>query len=369
MPRRKTVRIPKRLIKPRKIVRAPISDYDSDSNSDSNSSSDSESDETIIIAPKKKINPDNYDEYDYDWEDLRLKDKSKCLFCDGSPNRSNGVSVCFECGKLIFISQTIALKEYGLKREHVQELDRIEYSNRAYGCTYLYLLKDIRMKAIEIHHQIINPSKSVYASMIEGILNERTAKSNNRQVRAEILQQKREQEKSVRKKKLKKALEKYGLKIRADSYYCNEYIDHGKINLKEVADMMVSMDFLYNHTVYEQLHNELYNKMKSYNDEYVQDCQEMHERYDVHMFMRITEEDRDELKKEAIRRYVLKHGIMNLPEPVYFEYEHKLSEWLKKRRDQRSVKRQRQRSRKETQSISVKEFIKNQQKKSKKIEK
>lgn len=302
--------------------------------------SDDQSEEIIIIDQKilgEELDPDKYDEYDYQWEDLENSNHSdKCLFCKGKIYSSKEIQVCFECGKLLLITQTIALKQYLLKKKDINNLKYIEYQNKGYGCTYLFLLRDIRMKAIEIHYRLLDPSKAEYAQYIEMILDKRKEKNKinkNRQrkikEKKKIIQENHQKNCLKLRRKLKHALAKHHLEIRNDSVYCSSYINgDDDITLYQVVDMMIIMNFLYSETTYPQKLDRLHNEIKKENDKTVMFAREMGERYHVDDFRYITEDEKEELKYQAIKEYVIKNGILNLPEVIFFKYENDLDSWL-----------------------------------------
>ena len=316
---------------------------------ESKSDSDSSSGDMIIDYQFEKIqiDPNKFEEYDYEWEDLQTANNdSTCLFCDEKVNNDKELQICFECGKKLLITQTNALKIYGLKKEHLKNLEFIEYKNRnAFGYTYLYLLKDIRTTAIEIHFDLKYLSKSEYASYSQMILDKRINKDKINKIRknklkqTKILQEKIYREEcNKRMQRLKLALKKYDLKIRSDSVYCNLYIAGNKITLLEVVDMVITMDFLYKNTIYPKLLDKLYDKIKKENDQTAEIFREMRERYTKDDFRHITEKERETLKYEAIKKYILINGIMNLPEPIFFKYENHLTKWLIEKKQNNNMK-------------------------------
>ena len=109
--------------------------------------------------------------------------------------------------------------------------------------------------------------------------------------------------------KLKAALDEHNLIIRSDSYYCNSYLEHDEFTLKEVVDQMVTMDFYINKTTYEQILRNIY-KHKRNNRGWRRD--------DYHEL--ITEDDKEDAKTTALKKYLKKHSKKSVPEIVLNKY-------------------------------------------------
>ncbi|BCS82801.1 hypothetical protein QLL95_gp0312 [Cotonvirus japonicus] len=263
-----------------------------------------------------KIDINKFQEYDYDWEDLKIKDDEKlCIFCEAKLKYSRGLCVCVTCRKDLTITKTTVLKEYMLKSEHLEDLHCIQYKNE-YGYTHLYLLKEIRETAIFVHYKIICTTKMDYMTYTQMLIDKRSNKNELNKINREKLKTRKYYERQNRRKILEKKLNKYKLKIREDSEYCNKYINENKYTVGEVVDMMVIMDFLYKRTDYPQRIRKLYEYNKKCNQETINDRKEYGITYDSDDILRITEHDKQKLKKKAIQKYIKLHGKNKIPDQI-----------------------------------------------------
>jgi len=111
-------------------------------------------------------------------------------------------------------------------------------------------------------------------------------------------------------KKLSKELDKHGLSIRSDSYYCQKYLKHGNFSLSEVVDQMVSMDFFMTKTAYRQIISNTFDRKR----------QEERDYGDRYAHIDITENDKKQAKQTALKNYLKKNSKKSVPTIVLEKY-------------------------------------------------
>lgn len=176
----------------------------------------------------------NYDEFDYERDDLIKKDKKQlnCLHCNNVMSKGRKYSLCNICQDTLYITKMYALKTYKLKEEHILDLDYdVKKSYGGYQ-KYLYFLKEIRLKCIEIHYNEININKNFYIFYMNKFFEEQKIKELEKQERKEILQEKKLIKEEMLKNKMEKLKE---LKLENDdSNIVKEYIKNKKIDIKDL---------------------------------------------------------------------------------------------------------------------------------------
>ena len=185
------------------------------------------------------------------------------------------------------ITKTNAKKMYKLTDVDLDYLECHKRRSPYHACVTYYFLKDVRLIAIDKKFGINYPSSHKYEKCVKKILDEVEIENNNKLSRYD-----------KRRMKLEAELDKYGLKIRADSYYCNQYLHYCKFTLKQVVNMMVTMDFFVNKTVYNGLLTEMMNEEDG----------------------RITESCKEYAKIESLKQYLENHSKKHVPQVVLDEY-------------------------------------------------
>ncbi|AYV84936.1 MAG: hypothetical protein Satyrvirus1_22 [Satyrvirus sp.] len=332
----------------------------SDDSDTENSVSGSDSDEPGTI---------DVDEYEFDFDDFVTNPKKKvCILCH---KNKRGLNVCNDCMYKLFITKTNAKKEYNLTDNDLSGLEYHERKNIYHGYTYLYFLKDIRMRAIEKRFGVSNPPIGAYRNCLEILLDESKQRKNKSKERSkkimatrqenyekkklekelayakrknklkkalikadpkigdidtdikccrEYLDGERDDLKQVvkqmrgyitRKNKLSKALKKKGLKIRDDSYYCKRYLKYKEFPLDEVVNMMEIMHFFATKTDYFAL-----------TKKYLQNQYDDAKNYGYWDGQKIIlcENEKEKIKLEALKNYIKKNSTKSVPKCVIDKY-------------------------------------------------
>lgn len=309
-------------------------------------------------------------DFQFEPEEIASGYTGECLSCNEEFRYNHGMSLCYHCASKFTITKTEAKKVYGLKDADFEDLICINWTNMHRSTTNLYMLKQIRLRVIEEHYGVIDPDEEQYEHLISEFLQERQDARDKRAERREELAEKRERRKrklmrkiekaaekrdlilhdgarvieaylegkasirSVireariwtvnqakrerRKHKLEKALAKYNLKIRADSFYCKSYIEGGlddgngpliedHVSLKETVDMMRIMDFMANQTNYFQIIK------RKIQDEY--DFEKGCGCWDGQR-IEADEGMKQEAKMQAVREFVCRRGKSKLPDII-----------------------------------------------------
>ena len=287
---------------------------------------------------KKKLDTNKFEEYDYEWSDLKNDKSTDCIFCDNDISKSRTLRICDECTRDLFIMHTVALKQYKLKKSDVSDLESNTWKNGYGGYSTSYLLRDIRIKAIEVHYKIIMPCKAEYEMYGRMLMDEQELRSqltNQRRQKIkqnrEIKQQQQDKQRAIRKQRLTAALAKHGLKLRPDSQYSKNYIESESQSLTSTVNMAVIMNFLYSKTKYPIILQNLQNNYQKINDQLVEMYREEHYHYTRDDFESVSDSELDSLKLKAVKDYIIKNGTRDLPAIIYFEYEKYLPGWLRER--------------------------------------
>ena len=238
-------------------------------------------------------------EFNYDYDDFMTNEKF-CIECDKKFTNKAGVNMCKSCFQKYLITKTNAKRIYKLTEEELNDLHdfscQIAFSS--VGGTS-YLLKEVRMKMLEKNFDLSEPiEEEKYQKYVKKFFRNI---EKNKQNKEEMKDLKR----NMRKKKLKAALKKRNLKLRNDSYYCNEYIDHNKFSLKKVCDMMNIMDFLFNKTSYVEI-------MDDMREDILDNYRYKLEDPDLEMHVPLNEHQKEYAKKYAVEKYVKKYGKKKL---------------------------------------------------------
>jgi hypothetical protein len=308
-------------------------------------------------------------EYQFDVFEIKNPTDNHCLKCQKKFTNSHGLAICRSCMSELTINKTTAMKTYGLKNDELEHIEHYENKNGYRGYTHLYLTKEIRLVAIMKRFGLANPSLNEYTNCVQTLLveaKERKQKSVERgqkmkETRKRNIELKIQNEKLAhdkRKSKLKKALSKKkiildktcdacgeylrgdrtdlecvvelascyhkrktkletalakkNLDIRDDSYYCKKYLSGEKFTLKEVVDMMEIMDFFVNKTDYFKL-----------TQSHLQSQYDDAKAYGYWDGDRITlcEDEKESIKKLALKKYLEKHSKKNIPQSVLDRYD------------------------------------------------
>lgn len=311
----------------------------------------------------------NIDEYQFDLEEMKNPTDNHCLKCHKKFTSCYGLAICRLCMRSLTINKTEAMKIYNLKNNDLENIDCYQYKNGFGGYTHYYFTKEIRLKAIELRFDLINPCIGDYTDCIEAILeetNERQKKSKERglkmidarernkelKIKKELLaygERKSRLKKALDKKnlvidedcdacreylngnctnlklvikqtknyltkksKLESELAKKNLVIRNDSYYCQQYLKGYQFTVKEVVEMMVIMDFFANKTDYFRL-------IRACIQGQYDDAKD-HGYWDGER-IELCEEEKDEIKILALKKYLeKKHSSKDVPRCVLERY-------------------------------------------------
>ena len=259
----------------------------------------------------------------------------KCIHCQKKFTSKYPLGICRDCFHELMISRTTAKNIYKLTDDDFDSLDFNERPTIHHNVGKYYFLKDVRLIAIEKRYSITNPSHPVYKKHIKKIIRDvkekkeeraknrkpRTVTDNARSV-IRIINSRDEyydfdnsdsdfepeetDEQIRRRNRLRGSLEKRGLSLRSDSFYCNLYIRSHKFKLKEVVKMMIMMDFFMNKTSYKTFLRNIYD-----NDPIGNYYGERRS---------ITETDKEYAKKNALKKYLKEHGKKLVPEVVLENY-------------------------------------------------
>lgn len=234
------------------------------------------------------------DEFKYSVAELTSASTGNCIKC-GEEFHSNKNAVCRDCLKTLTIVKTEAKKIYKLRDEDLVDIPGFQYYNQYNILVNIYYLKEVRLKAIEKKFKITKPSLGQYIHCINALVTESLTASKERSTK---IATNKKIHANIRRDKLTEALQKHGLEIRSDSYYCNQYLEGKEFTLQQVVDMMITMDFFVNHTKYNEIISKKIEEYERNND--ASDC-EYHER------MYLDEDDKDDAKRKALRIYLKHH--------------------------------------------------------------
>ena len=312
--------------------------------------------------------PLHIDEYKFDVDALKNPTDNHCLKCKKKFTSCFNLAICRACMRSLTINKTAAMKIYNLKQVDLEDLDCYPFKNCYGSYTVLYFLKEIRLIAIIQRFSIYNPTLQVYADCIETILEEANdkekikkerglklieARKKNQEIKIENERISYDQRKEIlkkalkdkgitldttcdacnnylegvnrnlksvvkqakiyseRKNKLETELAKKNLKIRNDSYYCQEYLKGNQFTLQQVVDMMESMDFFMKKTAYVNLLN-------TYRQKQYDDAKEYG--YWDGERIELDEDDKNKVKKEALKKYLTKNDKKSVPACVLNRY-------------------------------------------------
>ena len=209
-----------------------------------------------------------------------------CMVCDKKFGSRYDVGACQPCFKKLTITKTNAKKIYGMTDEDLEEMHVHQRSSPYHDCVSYYSLKEVRLQAITKKYGIYNPSKQIYKNCLEEIHEEHKNIEANKVTRYD-----------KKRAKLEQALAQHGLPIRGDSYYCNQFLHYNKFKLKEVVDMMVTMDFFMTKTNYNAILGDLIADNGG-----------------------VYEEDKADAKYAALKKYLKKHDKDSVPQVVLDHY-------------------------------------------------
>ena len=328
-----------------------------------NEESNEESDESDA-----QFTLDNTAEFCFDSNDIMHPNDHNCIKCGNTVRNKCGLAICGYCMRDLTINKTSAMKTYHLKASDLENINSSSQKNMYGGITYLYLLKEIRLLAIEKEFGLTNPSYEEYHNCVIALLENAEQRSIKSQERGEKIKATRKKnlklklekeeleyekrkillskalskkgididsdcaavleylqglrtdlkgvvklasEYSRRKSKLESALAKKNLAIRDDSYYCRKYLAGKKFTLEEVVDSMEIMDFFANKTDYFRLCKQAlqtqYNDAKEYG-------------YWDGQRIDLCEEEKEKIKKQALGKYLEDNSAKGVPKVVLNRY-------------------------------------------------
>lgn len=244
-----------------------------------------------------------FDEFEYDYNDF-MKPEELCIECNKKFKNKNGVNMCRSCFQEYLITKTNAKRLYKLKDEDLKDLHEFSCSIAfSGGQGTSYLLREVRMKMIEINFDVYEPMEiEEYQKYVKKFLRKIDREQEKKQ-------EKKIMNRKNRKNKLKLALEQRGLELRSDSYYCNKYIDSNMFSLRKVCDMMEIMHFLFNKTDYTKILDDIREDIL---DEYRYKFDDP----ELYMHVSLNETHKEMAKETAVDNYVKKYGKKKLPKAV-----------------------------------------------------
>ena len=337
----------------------PDEDPGEDTDEDPDEYPDEDPDETSV---------DDTDEFQYDLGEIKNPTNNLCLKCKKKFINRHNLAVCISCMKSMSITKTNAMKIYNLKSEELDDIDCYPERNCYHGYTHWYLTKEIRLLTILIRFGSANPSLYEYNNCVQIIMEDAAEREKQSKARGLKMIEARERNKqqkiheeqlayekrkakllkklkkeklvldkgcnacdkylnnkitdlesvikqakkySKRKSRLKRELAKKDLVIRHDSYYCQQYLKGKQFTVGEVVEMMEMMDFFVRKTEYFKL-----------TKEYLQSQYDDAKEYGYWDGERITlcEEEKDEVKVRALKKYLEKNTIGNVPQSVLDRY-------------------------------------------------
>lgn len=252
------------------------------------------------------IEIDELFEYEYDIEDL-LTDSKTCYVCKTVKFRKIR-GMCANCSPMFTISRSQAKTQYNLLDSDLSDLYSYDIKTQ-WGHGKMYMLLEVRNRAIEKHFRLIPVTKEEYGHFLNLFLDEKSKKAERRREAVERKQTSREQT-------LSDALAKHKLKIRSDSYLCKSYVDGSIKDLDHVVTQMVVLDFLFKNCQYgleckiaiTKLHKDLH-----------EDCSDGIY-YDREEVKEIIEETKEKLKKKLIKKYIKENGRKSVPKIIKRHY-------------------------------------------------
>lgn len=249
----------------------------------------------------------NVDEYHFDIDDIKNGVGNHCIKCDKKFTSIHSLAMCRSCIRNYTINQTTVLKDYGLNKDDLEDIDYYPCANVFRSYTNYYILKEIRLIAIlirfDLYDEIDDIDLETYTKCVGTILQEtREREEQRKQRKIKIWEEKTRKKKMAydkRKNALEIALAAKNLVIRNDSYYCEKYLKGEEFDLEDVVNMMEIMNFFATKTLYFVLC-----------DEY---SEEKHKEYGTHF---LAEDDKDEIKRSALKKYLKKNSADDVPEIV-----------------------------------------------------
>lgn len=160
---------------------------------------------------------------------------------------------CKELDKYKVIVKTAAKSKYMLKDNELSHFDSYK-ANCRYGEGTFYLENEIR-EYCAYKYEIEPENLDNYLQDIKNEKNFKLAKQKqSREMKARVLQE-------LRKSELLTGLTNAGLKFRADSVLCSNYINGiSEMTVKEIVDQMCKMKYLFEYCKMDECKAQVYNK-------------------------------------------------------------------------------------------------------------
>ena len=202
------------------------------------------------MTTNQATNPDvNVDEYYFDVDDIKNPIDDNCLNCDKKFTNEHSVAFCRSCLQDFTINQTTAIKDYNLKKNDLDDIDCYSYKNRFGTYTNYYILKEIRLIAINARFDLAYPNIDQYTKCITVILDESQERDKKRKerglkmmaTRARNAKLKIDQQNEAYEHRvniLKNALGEKNLTVDTDCVACNEYLEGECTDLTYVVKEM-----------------------------------------------------------------------------------------------------------------------------------
>lgn len=150
---------------------------------------------------------DNFDEiiidaseYQFDIEDIKTPISNHCLRCNKKFTSCINLAICKACESALTINKTRVINIYNLEEAALENIDYYQRKNIFCGITNLYLLKEIRLLAIKMRFNLINPSFNTYTNCVETLLSESKERNEERAKTKERNKQLREEKKQKAKR-------------------------------------------------------------------------------------------------------------------------------------------------------------------------
>ena len=185
-----------------------------------------------------------------------------CFECKnniGSKSTYFNIYLCTECklcDKYTLVTKTNAKKNYFLKDEDLDKIDKI-LGKSAYGPTTYFTTANL-IKYLCDKHNLAPDHLDEY---IIKLINQRNSNSNNRKKK---IDENKRIKMEKRKKKLIEELNKFKVELRDDSYLCQNYIE-GKLthSLDDIVKRMCEMKYLFEYCNMDECKQIIYDKYDS----------------------------------------------------------------------------------------------------------
>lgn len=202
----------------------------------------------------------------------------KCEGCGDtkqlSKDRARQFYLCSTCNESVeykLICKSHIKNDYFINEAEMVGCEYFIIDRRNYPAMTLYALKDV-IRIFSLQWGIDDKNMDDIRDKMDELKNIQNQKKLERQQKAE---QKKQITRGNKKKKLIKALNNYGLELRADSKLCNGYID-GSIkdwSIDEIVERMCQMKYLYDYCHMDDCYDKAYKEQQEeYEAGYFPDC-------------------------------------------------------------------------------------------------